>query len=655
MIFEEVIYIESKKEKVRDFGSDLEEEIPIWERTPISLIDIRHHTIRGEKDTVYYRMPASTFLYTIGRKAKVILNDISYQTEHFGLFHGGKGTVLHICPDCECFEYYMVLYKPDPSISYNHKLIKLLSETNPFRQQFGFVPENPIFFSEQLRKMHEKWKGPTPLNRFYGKAAFYQFVYEIYEELNQRHIHIFEPDIIDMAMRYLDTHYGEKISIQEMCVILGISYSHLHRTFKQKTNQSPQEYLIKIRLSKAMDLLVNSKFSIRHIAEYCGFQDERNLQRAFAGKIGISPKCYRENMSLQMRDSDIENLISFPYNGDVEVSYNELKGKGVPFMLKQITNRTIAAALLGMLLLTACSFAPAKNSNSDSPASASNQTVNTQDGNQKEETKIFSTIKGDVEIPVNPKRIVVQYLTGDLVALKTIPIGITDVHEGAAYEQEVKNSTVLGQWEFEPEEVMALEPDLIILASDTQYDTIKKIAPTVVVPYGTMSTAERLEFMGELLNKSEEAIAAVTEYESAISAGKEKLADAGLSTISVSAMQVTGEGISVAGNKHALGAVLYDELGLKAPESVQTEIIDADEYWAAPSMETLSDYCGDYVFHLGEIPESIKENEVWKSIPAVKDNRVLVMDTSLTYYTDISSTIAMINNVVDQLVNTSPE
>ncbi len=644
--------MESKKEKFRDFHSNPEEEILIWERVPISLIDIRHQIIR-EKNTIYYRMPASTFLYAIGRKAKVILNESSYQTEYFGLFHGGKGTVLQIHPECECLEYYMVLYKPDSSFSYNHKLIRQLSQVNPFRQQFGFAPANPIFFSEQLKKMHEKWKGQTPLNRFYGKAAFYQFVYEIYGELNQSHIHIFEPDIIDMAMRYLDTHYNEKIGIQEMCGILGISYSHLHRTFKQKTKQSPQEYLIKIRLSKAMNLLSNSKFSIREIAEYCGFQDERNLQRAFAGKIGISPKRYRENMSHQMRDSDIENLIPFPYNGDIEVSYDELKGKGVQFMLKQIRSRTIAAALLGMFLLTACSSSPVKNSNSDLPASSSNQIVDVQEADQKDATKVISTIKGDVEIPVNPKRIVVQYLTGDLVALKTIPIGTTEVHEGAAYEQEVKDSANLGRWDFDLEEIMALEPDLIILASDTQYEDIKKIAPTVVVPYGSMTTEKRLEFMGELLNKSEEAMAAITEYESAISAGKEKLAAAGLSNSSVSAMQVTGEGISVAGNKHALGAVLYDELGLKAPDSVQTGIIDANEYWAAPSLETLSDYCGDYVFHLGDIPESIKENEVWKSISAVKNNRVLVMDTSLTYYTDISSTIAMINNVVDQLVNTS--
>ena len=239
------------------------------------------------------------------------------------------------------------------------------------------------------------------------------------------------------------------------------------------------------------------------------------------------------------------------------------------------------------------------------------------------------------------------------MALGVIPIAVTEVHAGAAYEAEVADAANLGPWDLEPEVVMVLEPDLILLASDTQYGDMSKIAPTVLVPYGDMTAQERLAFLGEVLGRLDEAQAAFATYESAVSDGRARLMEAGLSGIAVSAMQVTDDGSFVVGDKHALGSVLYKELGLRAPDAVQSGIIDAGEYWGTPSMEVLAGYCGDYVFHLGEIAPSISANAVWRSIPAVSGGKVMVINTALTYYTDISSSIAMVNNVVDQLIDAS--
>ncbi len=629
--------------------------IQIWNRAAVSLLDIRHNLISPGDPLLRYRMPASTFVYA-GGKAEISLNDTTYGVERLGLFHGGKGTELSIRPVGGWLEYYMVLYKAAEPPVHKKEYLRLLEQVNPFGQLYGFAPDNPLFFAEQLRRMYEKWNGPTPLNLFYGKSAFYQLVYEIYEELDKGRVSIFEPDMIALAQRYLDENYGEAVSIQNMREVLGISNSHFHRLFTARTGQSPQEYLISRRLDATKQYLSDTDCTLREIAAKCGFSDELSLMRMFRKHVHMSTTEYRDICASQMGYLPIDNILPFPYNEKGQVSLDELKGKGGTFMLKQMRSKAvIAAALSLMLMLSACSTTPANTGGADSaPTSATTSEVTETEVTEpvEEGTRTISTVMGDVELSMNPKRIIVQYLMGDLVALNVIPVGISTVNEGAVYERELANVTVVGIWEFEPESIMELEPDLIILASDTQYDDMSKIAPTVLVPYGSMTTEERLTFLGEVLNRPDEAKAALAQYEAAVSEGKVKLVEAGLSDITVSAMQVTDELISVAGNKHALGTVLYDELGLKAPKAVQTDIIDAGEYWGGPSMEVLSNYCGDYVFHLGNISDSISGNAVWKSIPAVNQGNVMVMNSALTYYTDISSATAMVNNVVEQLLNT---
>lgn len=634
--------------------------IRAWNSASITLLDIRHSLIAPENALHSYRLPTSAFIYTSGGSAEVLLNDTSYCTNRFGLFHGGKGAELTIVPRCEWLEYYMVLYKAQELPSYRGDSMKRMPLTSPFRQQYGFAPANPVFFSSLLRQMYEKWKGPTPLNRFYGKSAFYQLVYEIYEELERGHVRTFEPDVVAMAARYLDKHYTQPIVIQEVCDMLGVSYSHFHRSFKQHFGQSPQDYLICTRLHAARALLNTSHASIREIAAYCGFQDERNLQRMFSKHMGLSPNVYRQNASHQMRDGVLGKLPSFSYNEDRQVSLDELREKGASSMFKQARRNAVVAAALCLMLLSACSAPPATTNGTTAsptpavitPAPQAQTTMPAEEG-----TKTISTVMGDVEVPTNPKRIVVDYLIGDVVSLGVVPVGVSKADYAGpdtAFSSHIAGSASVGEWDLEPEAVMGLEPDLIILAfSQSPYEDLSKIAPTVFVPYGEMSTEERISFIGEVLNRTEEAEKTIAAYKEKIQQGKQKLADAGLSSATVTIGQFNDNGSYIAGAKHAVGVAVYNELGLAAPEKIQSDIIDKDEYWGNISMEVLESYCGDYIITLNEVTESVEKNAIWQLIPAVKDSRIMSVDTAISWYTDIMSASALVDMIVDGLIAAS--
>ncbi|WP_326512749.1 AraC family transcriptional regulator [Clostridium intestinale] len=625
----------------------LEDAIKIWEKSVISLIDIRYRALSFEEHVKDYKMPANAFIFTGRGKAEVTFSGVSYNVERFGVFHGGKGTEFSIKSNCELLDYYMILYKVGEPAFYKRELIRMMEQVNPFKQIYGFSANNPIFFMEQLRKMYERWRKPTSIDMFYEKAAFYNLVYEIYKELNEDEVQVFQPDVVSIAKSYINENYRDAVSIQALADSLNISQSYLRSIFKKQVGKSPQEYLIYCRIEQAKEYLRETEYSIKDISMSLGFYDEYHFCNLFKKVTGKTPNEYKAIFRIKLSDSYIGNNSIFPYNKESLVRVGKLFEEGEYKMFKHLRNKTVIAAALSLtLLLSACSSAPINNGTDSKSKTEVSQSA-------EEGTRVIKTIKGDVEVPSNPKRIVVHYLMGDVFEFGVTPIGVSQVLEGAVFENNTKEATDLGSWDFEVEEVMSLEPDLIISVNEGQYEDLSKIAPTILVPYGDMTTEERVTFLGEVLNKQEEAKEIIADYKAKIEQGKEALKKAGIENVSVTILQTTDKINSVAGDKHALGILAYKELGLTPPDKVKNDIIDKNEYWAQPSLEVLSQYCGDYLIHLGPVLDSVNSSTVWSSIPAVKNKKIVIADTALTYYTDIQSSGALIDTLVDGLINIS--
>lgn len=273
--------------------------------------------------------------------------------------------------------------------------------------------------------------------------------------------------------------------------------------------------------------------------------------------------------------------------------------------------------------------------------------------NIQEVTRTVRTVKGEVEVPAYPKRVLVDYLVGDVIAMGVKPIALSTLDtdtEGTAFETEVEGIEYIG-WGYDPETVMALEPDLIILSwSDEGYEELSKIAPTVYVPYGEMTTQERVMFIGEALNKEEEARQVLNDFQAKVDKSIQSLKDAGVYNKYVTVAQYADGQAYVAGNKHAVGMLLYSMMGFPVLEKVQTDIIDEDKYWGNISLEVLPAYVGDYFIHLGDYPEDWETNEVINSIPTIKDGKTLPLSSQLTWYSDIYSASALVDKITSELI-----
>ncbi|QHT62122.1 AraC family transcriptional regulator [Paenibacillus lycopersici] len=105
------------------------------------------------------------------------------------------------------------------------------------------------------------------------------------------------PDIerqIKRAVRWLSFQYAQPISIEELSRSLGYHRTHLSKMFKQVTGVSPMQFLLKVRMERAKELLNDQHYlSIDQVASSVGYPDALYFSKQFRKAFGCSPSEYR--------------------------------------------------------------------------------------------------------------------------------------------------------------------------------------------------------------------------------------------------------------------------------------------------------------------------------------------------------------------------
>jgi AraC-like DNA-binding protein len=95
---------------------------------------------------------------------------------------------------------------------------------------------------------------------------------------------------------YLTENYANKISLDRIAHNMYLSPVYISKIFKEETGESPINFLIKIRLEKAKDILGNAGLgSIKSIANDVGYDDVYHFSKLFKKYYGISPQNYRKS------------------------------------------------------------------------------------------------------------------------------------------------------------------------------------------------------------------------------------------------------------------------------------------------------------------------------------------------------------------------
>lgn len=96
------------------------------------------------------------------------------------------------------------------------------------------------------------------------------------------------------AVNYVQQNLSNKISVECVAKLCGMSKSHFSRTFKKEHGTTFQEFLIQQRMNKAVELLKNSDFLVTQVALAVGYCELSNFTSAFQRLIGIRPSSFRK-------------------------------------------------------------------------------------------------------------------------------------------------------------------------------------------------------------------------------------------------------------------------------------------------------------------------------------------------------------------------
>lgn len=103
-----------------------------------------------------------------------------------------------------------------------------------------------------------------------------------------------DEDWVDQITKYIDSHYNERLSLHTLADMCHGSPYHLHRTFKRITDLTPVEYIQRLRVKEAQELLSGTNHTVGEIGFLVGIPSSPYFITLFKKITGFTPAEYRQ-------------------------------------------------------------------------------------------------------------------------------------------------------------------------------------------------------------------------------------------------------------------------------------------------------------------------------------------------------------------------
>lgn len=108
------------------------------------------------------------------------------------------------------------------------------------------------------------------------------------------------PDVVKRAMRFIERHYAEPMTIARIAAHVGRSRKHLGTLFSRHCGTTVHRYLIRVRLRHALRLIRHDE-KIEAVSLLVGYRSKKNFYRHFKSHMGVTPSAYRSALSRRSR------------------------------------------------------------------------------------------------------------------------------------------------------------------------------------------------------------------------------------------------------------------------------------------------------------------------------------------------------------------
>jgi Response regulator containing CheY-like receiver domain and AraC-type DNA-binding domain len=153
---------------------------------------------------------------------------------------------------------------------------------------------NPMSILEDIKMMYGVWSDKREGYAGKTKLAFMNVVRDLLDQHRDRHTEITTKRAILECAQYIEQHYQEALERDMLAKKFSISSSYFSVLFKKYVGCTPIQYITKVRIEKAMELLKESNLPVSVVALEVGFNDPLYFTRVFSRRVGVTPRQFRE-------------------------------------------------------------------------------------------------------------------------------------------------------------------------------------------------------------------------------------------------------------------------------------------------------------------------------------------------------------------------
>jgi AraC-like DNA-binding protein/mannose-6-phosphate isomerase-like protein (cupin superfamily) len=106
--------------------------------------------------------------------------------------------------------------------------------------------------------------------------------------------YVADDPLVAEALEHLSGRLATPPTLAELAAWAGYSPQHLNRTFRRVLGVTPLQYLMRMRMERAAELLIEGRLTVRAVGERVGFADPYYFSRAFKQHFGRSPRDYQQ-------------------------------------------------------------------------------------------------------------------------------------------------------------------------------------------------------------------------------------------------------------------------------------------------------------------------------------------------------------------------
>ena len=173
-------------------------------------------------------------------------------------------------------------YKVEYSSS--QSIVAHLIDCNYLEAEYITLQSHSALIENFFQRLLTVWNDRHSVNQ--AKSV----LYEILDAISEDQKKVVADASFAACIAYIHEHFRDpKLDVPRICEHGFISVSSLQRKFKEHFEMSPKQYLIRLRMNRALELLIADELSVREIAYACGFSSEKYFSRAFRQRYGHPP------------------------------------------------------------------------------------------------------------------------------------------------------------------------------------------------------------------------------------------------------------------------------------------------------------------------------------------------------------------------------